>query len=145
MKSLLKSNNMTQRPRRLCSPPPPIRQPSSHEPSAFQLLNNYFSDFTFVPKEEISPEGKRRRLQIVENQIRAYKKKKLLDLASSFPGCKAKSAMYKDQIITAVAESYLNSLDGRVSQDDDVVIIDITEEAMNDNNNVDVTNVACDA
>ena len=66
---------MTQRPRRLCSPPPPIRQPSSHEPSAFQLLNNYFSDFTFVPKEEISPEGKRRRLQIVENQIRAYKKK----------------------------------------------------------------------
>ena len=70
---------------------------------------------------------------------------KLLDLASSFPGCKAKSAMYKDQIITAVAESYLNSLDGRVSQDDDVVIIDITEEAMNDNNNVDVTNVACDA
>ena len=70
---------------------------------------------------------------------------KLLDLASSFPGCKAKSAMYKDQIITAVAESYLNSLDGRVSQDDDVEIIDITEEAMNDNNNVDVTNVACDA
>ena len=66
-------------------------------------------------------------------------------MAKSFTECEAKPAMYKDQILKAVAESYLNSLDGRVVQDN-MVVIDITEEVMNDNNNVAVpTNVACDA
>ena len=65
---------MTERPR-LRSPP----QPPSRELLAYQQLTNYFSDVVPIfPTEESSPEGdemKRKRLQIVENQIKAYKKK----------------------------------------------------------------------
>ena len=66
-------------------------------------------------------------------------------MAKSLTKCEAKSCMSKDQVLRAVAESYLDSLDRRrVPIQDDVVVIDITEEAMNDNNNA-VTNVASDA
>ena len=66
-------------------------------------------------------------------------------MAKSLTKCEVKSCMSKDQVLRAVAESYLDSLDRRrVPIQDDVVVIDITEEAMNDNNNA-VTNVASDA
>ena len=86
MTSLLKSNNMTEseRPRRLRSPPvlygTSLPQPPCSGPSAYQQLTNYFSDVVtgVAPIDDLSPEKdemRRKRIQIVEDQIRSYKKK----------------------------------------------------------------------